>query len=132
MKNYFNIEEFFIDLSYGMPISVVNKIITHHLPILNSIRDKLGEPVIISQKSGYRPKGYEIDQGRSGNSEHTFSGLGAVDITTNGDFDELVHQAMSSKYTRVCVYYDKKFIHCDFKGTDKQRFRNTDKGWELI
>lgn len=131
-KNYFNIEEFLIDKNAGLPFHVVNKIITYHLPVLNSLRERLGMPVVISKRSGYRSKAWEIARGRSGDGEHTFKGKGAVDLTCD-DLQALWDMLKLSEYTRVCLYPKKKFVHCDFKSVTKQIFvdESDGNGWRL-
>ena len=124
--NYFNIKEFLIDpdmrQDYAeIPLHVVNKIITHHLPELNSIRYSMNEPVYVSKNSGYRSYEWELAHGRNGTSEHTFRGDGAVDITAK-DMDKLVDLARKSGYKRVCYYPHHGFIHCDLKGDNYHYF----------
>lgn len=133
MTNYFKISEFLIEDKETVPVHVVEKLIAFHLPELNKMREELGEPIMVSQKSGYRSYKYELSKGRSGKSEHTFQKRGAVDITCSPDsFQKLVRLAQKSGYTRVAVYPKKKFIHCDFNSQKKRFFINTENGWELI
>lgn len=115
----------------GLPFHVIDKIINYHLPILNKIRSNIGKPLIISENSGYRPIQWEIANGRSGNSQHTFKRLGAVDVTSS-DFEALIHECKKSDYKRIAIYYDKKFVHLDHNAKDKQIFNVIDGKWELI
>lgn len=127
MKNYFTLSELCIT-DTPVPLHVADKLIKHHIWIMNPIREKLGAPITASQKSGYRPHQWEIKRGRSGDSQHTFGEhplhpkltyLGAIDWTTTdlSKLDEL--QALIEQhtpYTRIARY--KSFIHCDYKPTD--------------
>lgn len=135
--NHFNIEEFIIDPSqrYGIepiPPHVINKIMTHHLPVLNPVREELGMPLHISKHSGYRPLAWEILKGRNGLSQHCFEGLGAVDLTCD-DMPTLVALLKISPYKRVVHYVNDGFVHCDFKGDD-YNFYICEKGnkWEKV
>lgn len=104
-----------------LPLHVADKLILH-INLIQPIRDKLGIPIWASKKSGYRPYAYEIKKGRSGNSQHTFQGAGAIDWTCDVTFIELlIEELLESAYTRVCEYPG-SFVHCDFKGNEKQFF----------
>lgn len=127
MRNYFDIAEFLIDTNCEVvPIHVVRKIDKYHKPILNRIRRQLGVPVIISQHSGYRTEEWEHSKGRSGNSEHTFKGKGAVDVRCNKKFDELLELLIQSDYRRVAYYPAQGFIHCDHKEVDRKQYFEAD------
>lgn len=121
MKNYFKISDFIVDPKMRsehscVPLHVVDKLVKYHLPVLNRIRDKLGFPIIISANSGYRTYEWEIIHGRSGYSEHTFKGFGAVDLTCDKAYINALKEAlMKSEYSRVAWYEHKNFFHCDFK-----------------
>lgn len=133
MNIHFSMSEFLINPSEGLPIAVADKILKFHIPELNLMRIKLGDAIYISGNSGYRSVAWEKKQGRSGNSQHTFIGKGAVDITCDSDkFQELVKLAKQSNYKRIAIYPDKKFIHLDFNADVQQVFINTEKGWDLI
>jgi len=132
--NYFNIKEFLVDPAMRdddavIPVHVVDKIIEHHLPELNDMRYRLNAPLYISKHSGYRSVEWEVEHGRSGNSQHTFKGLGAVDITAE-DMDKLLSLAQKSSYKRVCYYPKQKFLHCDFHGDHYHYFIDNGDGWE--
>ena len=87
---------------------------------LNPVRKRIGKPVIVT--SSYRPSWWEHYKGRSGNSEHTFSGKGAVDLT-HFDLARLLTELQHTNFTRISVYPEKRFIHCDYKFPDRgQRF----------
>ena len=131
-KNYFELKEFYRpEFHIYEPIRIK---IENIIEVLNPIREALGSPIIISQKSGYRPREYEIVRGRSGNSQHCFMGKGAVDLTCKMDkFQELHELLKNSPFTRTCLYPSERFIHCDFKEVDApQEFICFDKGWELV
>lgn len=119
----FSLEEFIIDECPRIAVSVADKIWRNHIVPLQIIRDLFGKPIIISERSGYRKPDYEQRKGRSGGSEHTFKGLGAVDITTHTleDLDVLEELIIAhSPYTRVCRY--NTFIHCDYKAQDGYKY----------
>lgn len=103
----------------GLPDDVEKKIRLIHRPSLERVQCELGDSIKleISLKSAYRSKEWERSKGRSGYSEHTYSGLGALDLTFN-DFatnkDKVLKALIEhSLYTRIAVY--NSFIHCDFK-----------------
>lgn len=112
MNNYFSIEEFTKETL--IPPSVAQKILAYHIIPLNAIREELGEPIYISQASGYRSREFELEQGRLGTSEHCFRGRGAVDLTAN-NITGLGALLEKSSYTAVCYYPYRKFYHCDYK-----------------
>jgi|SRR5680860_686361 len=123
MNNYFKISEFIIAPNMDLiPLHVADKIVEKHLPILNPIREVLDVPVIISKHSGYRSVKWEKEHGRSGDSQHTFSGYGAADIRSNERLEELLDLLKASNYKRVCYYPYHGFVHCDFKGSIKIYF----------
>jgi len=129
MKNYFHINEFYRKDTL-IPPGVIEKI-DYHIWVLNRIRDKLGSPIYISMRSGYRPIDYELSRGRSGNSEHCFRGKGAVDLSCDPDkLIELLKLLIESEYTRVCYYPEDQFIHCDFKHKQKYTYLSTHGTWE--
>jgi len=109
-------------------MGVADKLL-HHIRVIQEIRDSINLPIYASQKSGFRSVGYEKSMGRSGNSEHTFSGGGAVDWTCS-DVEILLPALRESEYTRVAYYPNKKFIHCDFKGNERLFFvSSNDNKW---
>lgn len=122
LRGNFSIKEFCIT-GECPPEEVAQSIIDNHINVLNPIREKLGVPVIVSQKSGYRPKDYELSKGRSGKSQHTFEDKegnvtgGAVDLTST-KLGQLLDLLISdSNYTRICYYPINHFIHCDHNPT---------------
>lgn len=124
----FRLDEFLIDPAAKIPFSVVAKIVRFHLPELEKARAILGEPLIISSRSGYRPYLYELEKGRSGESEHTYGEdangnfdpdkKGAVDLTlksyrTRPDAKEKLQEALKeTAYTNLIFY--PWGIHVDF------------------
>lgn len=118
MKVYFSISELCIT-GDTVPLSIADKLLKYHITPMNRVRHELGLPVMASQNSGYRPKEWELDHGRSGGSQHTFIEKGAIDWTCE-DFrdykDELLELIIEhTDYTRMAVYNG--FIHCDYKPT---------------
>lgn len=102
-----------------LSIEIADKLLRYHIWPMNKVRHILNQPIWASEKSGYRPKAYELKKGRSGNSEHTFEGKGAVDWTTKkGYLIALLNLIFQyTNYTRVCYYPSRGFIHCDHKPT---------------
>ena len=125
--------------------NIANMILRWHILEIQKVRDVLQRPILVSWNSGFRPYSYEINRGRSGNSEHTFRGvnkhgIGAADYTLSftGDrpkIDQLneLFDAIDchTNYTRVAIYPNNLFIHCDYKADEKQLFRATP-NWERI
>ena len=121
MKINFDISDFCIE-DGDIPPHVADKIL-RHIEIIQPIRNIMQKPIWPSMKSGYRSVSYEDRHKRSGNSEHTFKGRGAVDWTTRPQhLDEPLSLLKQSRYNRVCYYPRNRFIHCDFKGNEKQFF----------
>lgn len=112
MNNYFSIEEF--TQEEMIPPKIAQKILTYHITPMNSIREEFGEPIYISERSGYRSLDCELKNGRSGDSEHVFRGRGAADYTAN-DIYGLGKLLESSLYASICYYPYRKFYHCDYK-----------------
>ena len=135
MKNYFSMSELCIDKTALIPQDVADKILKHHILVMNPVREALGEPIYVSQHSGWRPYEWEIARRRSGGSQHVFgeNSLGAVDWTIggvdklemDGDFEGLFKSiVLLTPYKRIAVYPQDEgcFIHCDYKGNDKKLF----------
>ena len=137
MKNYFKITDFIIDQSYKVPLKVIDDIYRFHLFQINKVRNIINKPIIVSKNSCYRPHQYEIDKGRSGNSQHTFRDItngkrGAADYTCE-DLEALLNGLIKhSKYMRICVYPKNNFIHCDYASNQRQLFYDYGNGWEFI
>jgi len=126
MKLHFKISEFLIVPTLPIEGDIADKIL-HHIEMIEPVRRIIGKPVYVSKHSGYRPYYYEIQQGRSGESEHTFKGLGAVDYTCE-NIELLIDLVRKTKYKRVAYYPLSKFVHCDF-GEDAGFFIDKGKGW---
>jgi uncharacterized protein YcbK (DUF882 family) len=123
MKSYFEIEEF--NRTGAVLTEEIKAKIQVHINEMNSIRERLGFPILVSKNSGYRPRAYEVSKGRSGNGEHNYEGKGAADYTcaTPEKVKKLVEELKkSSKYTRICYYPNDNFVHCDYKTKDRQYF----------
>lgn len=133
MKNYFRSDEFYKEKFSSSVDADIRKKIQHHIDLLNPVRRALGAAITISHKSGFRPKSYELSRGRSGRSQHCFIGEGAVDLTCRKDsFNELYELLKDSGYTRICLYPNNMFIHCDLVGDELVMFMDFGKGggWE--
>jgi len=106
------------------PISqdIANKLLHFHILPMSKVRHELGSWITASQNSGYRPKAYELMKGRSGNSQHTFEGSGAVDWTCKKSkllqlFNLIIE---NTEYNRIAIY--ENFIHCDYGSNDGFRY----------
>ena len=120
-KLYFTVSELCI-VSRDVPLDVADKLLKYHIWPMNEIRKELGTPIWASESSGYRPKWYEKQRGRSGKSQHCFEGKGAVDWTAYRITELLKLLLDKSPYTRICYYPNNRFIHCDYKATDGRWF----------
>lgn len=114
----FKISEFNIS-GKSIPEDIADKILKWHITPMIPVRVEIGTTVWASQSSGYRSTYWEKSRGRSGNSQHTFKGKGAVDWTCyNFTINKDVLLELIIKYTnysRIAVYDN--FIHCDYKVT---------------
>ena len=145
MKLDFNISELVIT-GNSIPLDVADKLLQYHILPMQEVRNGFTNNVLndeeketfyitASLKSGYRPKQYEISKGRSGNSQHTFQGKGAVDWTCY-DFNRFKHDLIhyiihKTDYTRIAVY--NSFVHCDYKGEERQLFNSdSNSNWEFV
>jgi hypothetical protein len=105
---------------------------------MQKVRDSMDVPIWPSAKSGYRSVSWEKSHGRSGKSQHTFQGNGAVDWTCENFIankkDFLRNIIKLTDYTRIAVY--DTFIHCDYKDTttgERQIFKSgNDSRWIFI
>ena len=134
MENYFKISELCIDKNKEVPQDIADKVLLYHIVPMNKVRQELDEAIFCSQKSGWRPKEWELSRGRSGNSEHTFIKKGAVDWTiggvdkheVDGNFEGLFKMILEhTNYTRIAVYPSARFIHCDYASTYRKLFLST-------
>lgn len=134
----FKTSEFIITREKTVPVDICDKIWKFHIVPMLWIRQQLGIKIWASQKSGYRPVWYEKEKGRSGNSQHTFKGKGAVDWTCSNFqenkeiFLELILE--HTEYTRVAIYNG--FIHCDHKPNESGKREiyssNSKSEWEFL
>ena len=141
MRVYFTISELCIT-GTTVPMDVADKLLKYHITPMNPVREELGVPIHCKTSkglnSGWRPKQWEFDHGRSGDSQHVFIEKGAIDWRCS-DFqdnkDELLRLIIKhTKYTRIAVYGS--FIHCDYKATPnnvRQLFTsNASSQWTFI
>lgn len=120
------LHEFLITQPKTIVLEVADKLYQFHIIPMQKVREELGVWVTASEKSGYRPKWWEIWKKRDGTSQHVYkdewiNGSGAVDWTCK-DFkqnkDEFLRLIIKhTNYTRICLYDN--FIHCDYKDTPK-------------
>ena len=76
-----DIEEF-TEFDRDASDETLSKIQNTHIPELEKIRKKVGEPIII--RSAARSYSHELRMGRKGTSQHVYNrGKGAVDISLN-------------------------------------------------
>lgn len=134
------LKELIITQPKTINLDIADKLYQFHIIPMQKVREDLGVWVTASEKSGYRPKWWELLKNRSGNSQHIFkdewiNGSGAVDWTckdfkNNKDkFLELIIK--HTNYTRICVY--STFIHCDYKSENKRQLFKINKGnWEFV
>jgi len=118
MKLNFNISDFNIS-GEPIPETVADKILKWHILPMQRVRNLINIAIWPSQESGYRSYQWEKSRGRSGGSQHTFRGRGAVDWTCfkfNENSSLLINYIIDeTDYTRIALY--KNFVHCDYKQT---------------
>lgn len=146
VKLYFTIKELCIAPTEPIPVAVADKLLTHHILPMNVVRRELGKPIhcvdSMGNHSGYRPEWWELQQGRSGGSQHTFKGLGAIDWRADKPHDiETLWKLLQkhTQYTRLVFYRDSHgnplFIHCDYKATDGRCYlfsSDASSNWEFL
>jgi len=105
-----------------IPEDVVDKIEKYHLQPLRFVDACLPFDVVVSAKSAYRPRWYELERGRSGNSQHCFKGKGAVDITCENfqqNKEALIEVLVDeTQYSRIAIY--NTFLHLDYAIQDER------------
>lgn len=145
---HFTISELLIDPDAGLPVTVADKLLQYHIWEMNPIRIRLGAPIWASGDSGYRHKGWERSRNRAPDdpknnrkswSRHTFTklegkdpdGLGAIDWTTKENYmTQLGKLLLITNYSRVCLYPDDGFYHCDYGWRERgQILFINDGGW---
>jgi len=137
MKHIFSIKEFLITRPKTIDVDIADKLFWHHIIPMIPVRNEMGISVTASANSGYRPKWYELMKSRSGNSQHVFEGMGAVDWTCK-NFSENKDRFLDliinkTKYKRICVY--DTFIHCDYKDTPanlRRLYKYENNAWKFI
>lgn len=132
MKNCFKISDFNIS-GEPIPEDVADKILRYHIEPMNEVAATVPFEVMVSARSGYRSRKWELSKNRSGNSQHVFRGNGAVDWTCE-DFesnkDEFLEALIEKTgYTRFAVY--NTFIHCDYAHQIENRWVFNSK-WQRI
>ena len=105
----------------GLTKAVVEKIERYHLPVVEKLP-------AITYIVGFRSFAHEIRQGRSGTSQHTFEGKGAVDLGSS-DMVYLLDALVETPYTRICMY--EGFFHCDYKTSDRRYYIDRE-GWDRV
>lgn len=121
-----------------IPAHIVDKLLFKHIIPMQKVRDALGIKIWASQNSGYRSPTWERKHKRSGYSQHTFKGDGAVDWTCEdfGNNRDMFLEAIinNTNYTRMAMYNG--FIHCDYKKTktgQREIFvSDSSSNWEFV
>ena len=117
-SDYFNITLWCITGSVPPP-DVANRLRVGFIGPLWALHERTRKLFTCSQRSGYRPRAYELDRGRSGGSLHCFAKdtLGAVDLLPPPgmsvlDAGELLRENIP--FRRVCAYPGNGFLHVDY------------------
>jgi len=121
-----------------IPAHVVDKLLFNHILPMQEVRNDLGLKIWASENSGYRSVSWERSHGRTGGSQHTFKGNGAIDWTcedfSNNREEFLEAIIKHSEYTRMAMYNG--FIHCDYKptktGQREVHVSGKDSKWEFL
>ena len=112
-------------------VPILDKIVQYHCIPMSEIREEIGVPIYVSLV--YRSAKYEIAQGRSGNSKHTFppdAPEGAGDYTvlkagteptpnTRQKMFEMAQKMVQKGFKRLAFYPNKFFIHADYANTGR-------------
>ena len=117
-----------------IPEDVADKIEQYHLHPLRMVDACMPVKVWPSAKSGYRPRWWELEHGRDGNSQHCFKGMGATDVTCENfqeNKDELLKVLIEeTQYTRICEY--NTFYLLDYAMSDERWLFKSIKGKWLM
>lgn len=132
MKDYMTIPEYVIAPQYGITVEVAEKIRKYHIFPMNSLRNRLDFPIIVSKKSGFRHEEHEKAMGRALTSTHLFKeiperqdpGWGAGDYTVaSAHYYKFVTGLLQDKiYNRLIFYPQQGFIHGDYRFINVERF----------
>jgi len=120
MELNFKIADFCI-LREDIPQDVADRIMKYHLLVAQDARNRIQQPINVSNHSGYRPVVYELSKNRPGTSEHCYlpKSKGATDYEYTPEL--LADLKSNSPYSRICYYPTKGFIHCDYKYEQRGR-----------
>ena len=145
MKDYMTLPEYVIAPELGISLDVAEKIRKYHAHPMNILRNKLGFPIIVSAKSGYRHEDYEKSKGRSGSthefrkiSERQDPGFGAADyrVADQNFFKFITNLVQEDIYTRLIFYPESRtpFVHCDYRyfGIDKYYYLMSSSGIKRV
>ena len=132
MKDYMTLPEYVIAPQYGITLEVAEKIRKYHAYPMNILRNKLGHPIIVSKRSGYRHEEHEKAMGRTLTSTHLFKemperqdpGWGASDYSVNpAVFYKFMTLLLQEKiYNRLIFYPESGFVHGDYRFIGVGRF----------
>jgi len=120
ISSLFKVSDLIYETHVDVRSDVIRKIEQYHLPILNNLKTPIVSVV------GYRSYEYEKKMGRSGTSQHTFMGKGAVDLVAD-DLYTLWQELKETPYTRICFYGN--FFHCDYKSPIRHYYVDKDGDW---
>lgn len=95
-------------------------ILANHIAPMNLVRAAYGKPILVSLRSGYRPRAYEKSKGRAGTSQHNYEdshkhGTGATDYSCAVAKELIPLLKEHTCYQRICHYPNNNFVHCDYK-----------------
>jgi hypothetical protein len=151
MRVILNISRFIHRPDLPLPMGVLDNILKWHwLPV-----NQLAHSVPVTHIVCYRHKQHEAEQGRRPKidmryialpvnqaynywSEHAFEvsdrqpeGKGALDISANDLVALFSLLETNTEYTRIAVYPNQNFIHCDYAFPERGR-RYFDSSWNQI
>ncbi len=90
----------------------VKPIDPHFIYLLQSLREKIGEPIYVTKGGGLRCRKYNHKIGGYKNSAHLFGK--AADIRAkNVSLIQLAEEAKNIGFTRIGIYSHNHFIHID-------------------
>ena len=132
MKDYMSIPEYVIAPQHGISLEVAEKIRKYHTFPMNILRNKLGFPIRVSQRSGYRHEEHELSKGRALTSAHLFReiparqdpGYGAADYSVDDEnWSVFIRELIEARiYPRLIFYPNSKFVHADYRYLGVDRF----------
>lgn len=126
MKNHFSILEFFNEARFRyerepLPVEVIDKLLSHHLPALNYVASRINSRVDIVENLGYHEKPERLGIHEFDLTFHSFHGKGAVILSTRkGAFPRFVRLLQDTPYTRFILIPKKRLIQVDYMSKQKE------------